>query len=213
MTETFARRERAALCATLRATGPEAPTLCEGWSARDLAAHIVVREHAPIGSLGIWARPLAGYTTRVQREIAAQDWDTLLEQVAAPPAWWHPARYTRRVEAVFDDAEMFIHHEDVRRGDGVARPRELSADDLDALWRVLKGPGRLAFRASPVGITVEVPGREPTPLHRRGDEVVTIRGEVGEVLLAAYGRSRAAEVALDGRAENIIALREASLGL
>src|SRR4051812_36111592 len=60
----FARRERTALRDTLRATGPDAPTLCEGWTARDLAAHVVVREHAPIGALGIWARPLAGYTAK-----------------------------------------------------------------------------------------------------------------------------------------------------
>lgn len=212
-TSTFARRERAALCSTLRATGPEAPTLCEGWTTRDLAAHIVVREHAPIGALGIWARPLSRYTAKIQAEIAAQDWATLLEQVAAPPALWHPARYSRRIEAVFDDSEMFVHHEDVRRGDGIARPRDLSPDDQASLWRVVLGPGRLAYRSSPVGIAVEVPDHPPTQLHKRGDHVVTVRGEVGEVLLAAYGRGRAAEVELDGRPEDVLALRAAPLGL
>jgi uncharacterized protein (TIGR03085 family) len=213
MTSTFARRERAALCRTLRASGPDAPTLCEGWTARDLAAHIVVREHAPIGALGIWARPLAGYTAKVQAEVAAQDWDTLLEQVAGPPPFWHPARYARRLEALFDDAEMFIHHEDVRRGDGVARPRQLSTPDEESLWRVLLGPGRLAYRGSPVGIAVEVPGRPSQVLHKHGDHVVTVRGDVGEVLLASYGRGRAAEVELAGRPGDVRALRATPLGL
>ncbi len=35
----YARAERAALCALLDETGPDAPTLCEGWSTLDLAAH------------------------------------------------------------------------------------------------------------------------------------------------------------------------------
>jgi uncharacterized protein (TIGR03085 family) len=210
---TFARRERLALRDTLRATGPDAPTLCEGWTSRDLAAHIVVREHAPIGALGIWAQPLSGYTAKVQAEIASQDWETLLDQVAAPPALWHPARYTRRIEAVFDDSEMFIHHEDVRRGDGQARPRELSAEDQLSLWHVLRGPGRLAFRKSAVGIAVEVPGHARRTLHEKGDRVVTLRGEVGEVLLAAYGRARAADVEVDGDPQDIEALKASALGL
>lgn len=213
MTSTFARRERAALCRTLRAAGPDAPTLCDGWTARDLAAHIVVREHAPLGALGIWARPLAGYTAKVQAELAAQDWETLLDQVGAPPAFWHPARYTKGVEALFDDSEMFIHHEDVRRGDGVPRPRQLSPQDEQSLWRVLTGPGRLAYRGSPVGIAVEVPGRSSEVLHKHGDRVVTLRGAVGEVLLASYGRGRAAEVELAGRPEDVAALRATPLGL
>jgi uncharacterized protein (TIGR03085 family) len=210
---TFARRERLALRDALRATGPDGPTLCEGWTTRDLAAHIVVREHAPIGALGIWAGPLAGYTAKVQAEIAGQDWETLLEQVAAPPPLWHPARYSRRIEAAFDDSEMFIHHEDVRRGDGLARPREFSAEDQQALWRVLLGPGRLAYRKSPVGIVVEVPGHAPRTLHDRGDRVVTLRGDAGEVLLASYGRGRAADVDVDGDPDDIAALRATALGL
>jgi len=209
----FARRERAALCDTLRAVGPSAPTLCEGWTARDLAAHLVVREHAAIGSLGIWVGALAGYTNRVQAEIAALPWEQLIEQVAAPPALWHPARYLKRVEQVFDDGEMFVHHEDLRRGDGVARPRELTPEDEDALWRVLTGTARLAFRKSAVGVLVDVPGHQPTRLHQNDAGQVTLRGPVGEVLLAAYGRGRAARVEIDGRPQDVAALGSSALGL
>ncbi|WP_346995752.1 maleylpyruvate isomerase N-terminal domain-containing protein, partial [Dietzia sp. SLG310A2-38A2] len=44
---TLAQRERSALVETMRAAGPEAPTLCAGWTTRDLAAHLVVREARP----------------------------------------------------------------------------------------------------------------------------------------------------------------------
>jgi len=210
---TFARRERAALCNTLRAVGPDAPTLCTGWTARDLAAHLVVREHAPIGSLGIWLAPLAGYTERVQAELAAQPWEQLVEQVAARPAAWHPTRFAKRIEQIFDDGEMFVHHEDLRRGDGIARPRDLTPEDEQALWQVVTGTGKLAFRKSTVGIVVDVPGHDPVQLHQRGDRNVTLRGAVGEVLLAAYGRARAAEVEVDGSPQDVAALGASALGL
>ena len=47
----FARDERIALCDLLDETGPEAPTLCEGWRTLDLAAHLVLREHRPDAAL------------------------------------------------------------------------------------------------------------------------------------------------------------------
>jgi uncharacterized protein (TIGR03085 family) len=212
---TLAERERASLCHTFLAVGPEAPTLCEGWLARDLAAHLVLREHSPLGAAGIWGGPLASYTGRKQDEIAAQPWDTLVAQVAERPAIWHPARWASGIEAVFDDAELFVHHEDVRRGDGVARPRELSTADQNALWKALTGTGRLAYRKSPVGIVVAVPGRGPVQLHkgRDGTRDVTLHGAVGEVLLASYGRGRAASFDIDGRPEDVALLTSASLGL
>jgi uncharacterized protein (TIGR03085 family) len=212
---TLAQRERASLCHTLLAVGPAAPTLCEGWLARDLAAHLVIREHSALAAAGIWGGPLASYTGRRQDEIAGQPWDTLVAQVGARPAIWHPARWASGIEALFDDAELFIHHEDVRRGDGVARPRELSTADQEALWKALTGTGRLAYRKSPVGIVVAVPGRGRVQLHkgRAGTREVTLHGAVGELLLASFGRGRAAVIDIDGRPEDVALLKSAALGL
>ncbi|MBR7502518.1 maleylpyruvate isomerase N-terminal domain-containing protein, partial [Mycobacterium tuberculosis] len=36
-----------------RAAGEDAPTLCEGWTTRDLATHLVIREREPVAALGI----------------------------------------------------------------------------------------------------------------------------------------------------------------
>ena len=108
---------------------------------------------------------------------------------------------------------MFIHHEDLRRGDGIARPRDLTPEDEETLWQVLTGTGRLAFRKSKVGIVVDAPGHERVQLHQHGDRTVTLRGAVGEVLLAAYGRARAAEVEVDGNAQDVAALGASALGL
>src|SRR5690606_1471098 len=45
---TDASRERAALCDLLSRLGPDQPTLCEGWTTRDLAAHLLLRERRPL---------------------------------------------------------------------------------------------------------------------------------------------------------------------
>ena len=207
-----AQRERAALSDTLLAVGPEAPTLCEGWLARDLAAHLVLREHRPLASVGIWAAPMRSYTQKVQDELAAQPWEDLVALVRAHPPRWSPAGWSTKVEQLVDGGELFIHHEDLRRGDGVPRPRELSREDQDALWATLRGTGKLAFRKSPVGVIIDVPGRESTPI-KGGDRTVTIRGAVGEVLLASSGRARAAEIDLLGRPEDVARLQATPLGL
>jgi hypothetical protein len=45
MAEPIDVRERRELCDLLIQLGPDAPTLCEGWTTADLAAHLVLREH------------------------------------------------------------------------------------------------------------------------------------------------------------------------
>ncbi|MGZ4521727.1 MAG: maleylpyruvate isomerase family mycothiol-dependent enzyme, partial [Mycobacteriaceae bacterium] len=71
---TAAQRERSDLSALLGELGPEAPTLCGGWSARDLLAHLVLRETRLDAAPGILVPALAGYTKRVQAQVAARDW-------------------------------------------------------------------------------------------------------------------------------------------
>ena len=43
----LARTERSALADLLDQIGPDQPTLCEGWTTRDLAAHLIARERRP----------------------------------------------------------------------------------------------------------------------------------------------------------------------
>ncbi|HBA95165.1 MAG TPA: TIGR03085 family protein, partial [Acidimicrobiaceae bacterium] len=53
MSAQLAQAERAALCDLLLDVGPEAPTLCEGWTAAHMAAHLVLRERRPDVGLGL----------------------------------------------------------------------------------------------------------------------------------------------------------------
>ena len=61
----LAQSERAELAATLRTVGPDAPTMCGDWDARDLAAHLVIRERRPDAALGIVFSNDAGTTEKV----------------------------------------------------------------------------------------------------------------------------------------------------
>jgi len=45
--------ERAPLCDLLDELGPQAPTLLDRWTTRDLAAHLVLREHDLLAAPGL----------------------------------------------------------------------------------------------------------------------------------------------------------------
>ncbi|OBG19280.1 TIGR03085 family metal-binding protein [Mycobacterium sp. 852002-51057_SCH5723018] len=203
-----AQRERAALVETLREVGPDAPTLCEGWKTRDLAAHLVIREYRPDAAPGIMIPFFASHTAKVQDEVAEQtDWDALVDKLASGPPVYSPFKL---LDPVANVAEMFIHHEDVRRAQPGWEPRVLEQGLCRALRRTLslmarvtlaKVPGRVALRI-PEGKTVLTAGRGPT---------VVVTGAPEELLLFSVGRE--ARVEIDGDAAAIQAVRDAPKGL
>src|ERR1700728_3524747 len=105
----LAQQERMNLCDLFHVLGPEAPTLCEGWSTADLAAHLVVRERRADSGPGLVWPPLAGYTDKVRRAVRDRTpWEKLVEKVRdGPPLLLRPF-----VEPM-NTVEFFIHIEDV----------------------------------------------------------------------------------------------------
>src|SRR3954466_3845888 len=81
----FSALERARLGHALEAPAPAAPTLCEGWTARDLAAHVVVRERRPDSTPGLLLRPFAGWTEHVRRRYARRPYPELVELIRTGP--------------------------------------------------------------------------------------------------------------------------------
>lgn len=212
-----ARAERHALCDTFLELGPEAPTLCDPWLTRDLAAHLVLRERRPDLAAGMWVGPLKGHLERGQAQLAAGDWLELVETVRTGPPWWTPMHFDR-VDALVNTSEFVIHHEDVLRGDGAVGPRrEVPERTARAVLSVLRSGASLMFRRSPVGVRLVAPGSEPiaagpTSAVAQG-RVVTATGAPVELLLLAAGRLRVAGVALDGSPLDVEALRSARLGV
>ena len=212
-TDHLARAERLALCETLDRVGPDAPTLCDPWRARDLAAHLVLRESRPDLAAGILVPLLAGRLDRHQSRLATQTpWPDLVDRVRNGPPAWSPTR-VGAVDDAANTVEMVVHHEDVLRGDGVRGPRREPDPALEAAaWSALGRMARLMFRRATVGVTLVAPGYGSTTAHR-GDPVVTVTGAPLELLLTAYGRERAADVRIEGDPAGVQALRDAPLGL
>jgi uncharacterized protein (TIGR03085 family) len=133
----LAKTERAALCDLLLVAGPDAPTLCEGWSTRDLAAHLVIREGRPDAAAGVVVSQLAGYTKLVQERAARRSFMDLVKTIRTGPPFWNPMRIGPIAEAV-NGLEFLVHHEDVRRAQPDWVPRELEDWEQDAIWDRLR---------------------------------------------------------------------------
>ena len=205
---TAAQRERAALVETMRTVGPDAPTLCGDWTTRDLAAHLVVREGRPDTTPGIAIPFLAGYTEKVRRQAAQDDWEELLSKIASGPPLYSPFKL---VDPVANMGEMFIHHEDVRRAQSGWEPRQLDDATVKALGRGLPIMARLTLAKAPARVTLRTPqGKELVTLGR-GPQL-TVTGEPQEQLLFISGRD-AVRLDFDGDAPLIEAVRASRRGL
>ncbi len=181
----MAQRERRSLVEAMVAAGPDAPTLCGTWTVRDLAAHLIVRERRPDAAPGILLRPLAGRLESVQAKVAVKPFEDLVELVRTGPPWWSPLK---PVDAVANLSEMFVHHEDVRRAESGWEPRELAAEDEDRLWKLLRRMGRMAYRKSPVPLTLATPDGRSVAVVSGDGPGVTLTGKPSELLLHAFGR-------------------------
>lgn len=208
----FANSERVALCQTFLAVGPDSPTLCEGWTTRDLAAHLVLRETRPDASLGMFVSRLAGRTERVQDSIAATPWTRLVAQVQYPSRWSPLSRGPLAETA--NRTEFFVHHEDVLRAqpswDGV--PRTLSSDHAEALWSDVQRLSRLLLRGAPVGVRISRNDTDDsivprTPRAPASDPAVELIGTPGELIMFIYGRDDHADVSTEGDPADIASLR------
>ena len=202
---TFAQRERLLLADLLETAGPDAPTLCEGWKTRDLAAHVVVRERRPDAAGGILIKPLASRLDRVMTEFAAKPYEELIQLIRTGPPRFSPFN-VKQVDELSNTVEFYVHTEDVRRALPEWTPRELDAVFQDALWSRLERMARLMGRGAPTGLVLRRPDGQ-TAVARRGTPVVTVTGEPSELLLFTYGRQKVADVELDGDAEAIEKLR------
>ena len=215
----YSLQERLALCALLDETGPDAPTLCEGWTTGDLAAHLVLREHRPDAAAGVAGGPLAGYTARVQQRIRARTpFPDLVRTIrSGPPRLSVMALpgVDERTNAV----EFFVHHEDVRRAAPGWEPRELSGGQSDMLWHRLR-LARFMLRKAPVGVElarddIDTGGAGPDgPAYRitakNATPAVTVIGSPAELTMWVMGRRPAAQVRMDGTGPAVTKLAEAN---
>lgn len=220
MPEPLDARERRELCDLLGDLGPDAPTCCEGWATRDLAAHLVVRERSPLAALGIVAGGrFEGPLERATAKVLAGGYREAVERVRnGPPPGPFVVPGLRRL---LNLNEYAVHHEDVRRANGLG-PRTDRPDLQDALWRLLRRGAGLPLRPVRKQVTVRLrrsdrPDGAGRPTDGdvtvgRGPEVV-LEGAPLELALFLLGRRDVAEVSVDGDPAAADVLRLAALGI
>ena len=213
----LAAQERRALTTLARQVGPDAPTLCEGWTVRDLVTHLVVREGSP-AALGTAVPALAGWLEKETARHGTEDFATLVDRLAEGP----PRVSVFRVpgaDRLLNTVEFVVHHEDVRRAQPGWEPRALPVETEDALWRSLQVAGRLAVVRVPLGVVAERTdtgtgtGAGARITLKGGTPSVVVRGAPAEVLLFVHGRRDHAQVELVGDEASLAALRTAKLGV
>ena len=197
MTEPIDGRERTQLCDLLLELGPDAPTLCEGWTTADLAAHLILREHFHRWSDAQRAAEKAKGLPAIVARLRA----------GAPLIPWR----LPRLRETLNGLEYFIHHEDVRRANGLD-PRPPMAD-LEALaWRMTGFSARRVARAiRPHGLEL-VNAEGERRRHGAGDTAV-LSGPATELILYLGGRRATAHVTLSGAAAAVAAVEHSKIGL
>ncbi len=207
----LARRERRALCEDALLLGSDAPTLCGGWTAQDLVVHLLVRERHPLSAAGIFLPAVAVLTARTARRLSSRDFPVLVARLREPGL---APLAMPVVESLVSTAELFVHHEDLRRAQERWTPRALSPQDQDTLWRLAGLFGRVLARPAGVPVRLERPdrpGRGVTLV--RGTDPAVVTGLPSELVLYLFGRAQVDDVGLTGPEHRVAALRAADLGL
>jgi uncharacterized protein (TIGR03085 family) len=206
-------QERLELCNLFDELGPSAPTLIEGWTAHDLAAHIVLREHDPVAAPGlVLPGPFGRFAERRRAKLAQdKDFAWLVARIrSGPPVGFFRIGWVR---ALANLNEFFVHHEDVRRANG-GGPRRLTPAMEAALWRNVRRGGRfLSRRLRDCGLEIRWAGTDESVRFGAGEPMARLAGAPGELLLYAFGRQSAAQVELSGPEEVVAAVRRTHFGM
>ncbi|WP_166970230.1 TIGR03085 family metal-binding protein [Brevibacterium atlanticum] len=187
MSDNLARAERLRLVDTARRAGEDAPTLCEGWTTRDLATHLIIRERHPSAARGIFVSKFDDRRQAKENDYASMPYAQLLGLVASPPKWTPGA--LPGVESVMNTTEFLVHHEDIRRAAIEWIPRRFSQAETATVWAQTK-VALLPFAAKAEGpVTIEAPGFGIRRAgKKRSGNGVTITGAPLELLLYLMGR-------------------------
>ena len=189
---------RADFAAMLTEVGPDAPTLCEGWTASDLAIHLVLIERHPESWLGVMVGDRISSTRSyfdglVDRE-RSRPWPELVARVAEGPGRGPLANPRFRNNMMF--REYTVHGEDVRRANSL--PARDHGPEVEAkIWQKAQSFGRFVRTGGSYGLDMATPDGRAHQV-RKGSPTARITGTPIDLLLYEFGRTAGVQVELDG---------------
>jgi uncharacterized protein (TIGR03085 family) len=206
-------QERLELCDLFDELGPSVPTLLEGWTAHDLAAHLVLRERDLVaGPCLVLPSAFQRFAERRRVRLAKRkDFVWLVARIrSGPPVGLFRLGWVR---ALANLNELFVHHEDVRRANRRG-PRSLTPAMDAALWHnVRRSSHFLSRRLDGCGLEVEWAGTSERVMARAGEPTARLSGPPGELLLYIFGRQAAARVEVGGPPDAVAAVQRTHFGM
>jgi uncharacterized protein (TIGR03083 family) len=197
----MARAERADLAAFLATLTPQqwaTPSLCTGWTVKDVVAHMISYEE--LGAMGLIKRFLKGRIVRANEvgvdEFAPRSPQELLEFLRNHLT---PQGLTAGFGGMIALVDGTIHHQDIRRTLG--QPRTIPADRLKRVLGLVPGNPRLGAGRRIRGLRLRA--TDIDWVHGRGPEV----SGSGEALLMAMAGRPAALADLAGPGHATLAAR------
>ncbi len=155
----MARAERAELAAfltTLTLQQWETPSLCAGWSVKEVVAHMISYED--LGVFGLLKRFAKGRIVRAN-EVGVDEFAGLSPQELVDYVGRHlqPRGLTAGFGGMIALVDGMIHHQDIRRPLG--QPRTIPAQRLDRVLRLMPKNPRLRARPRIKGL--RLPSHRP----------------------------------------------------
>ncbi|MCV7115907.1 maleylpyruvate isomerase family mycothiol-dependent enzyme [Mycobacterium nebraskense] len=189
------RADLAEFLATLTPQQWDAPSLCSGWTVKDVVAHVISYEE--LGALGLLKRFAKGWLVRANQVGVDEFADLSPEQLLYfLRTHLQPRGLTAGFGGMIALVDGTIHHQDIRRALG--RPRSVPVDRLERVLGLVPGNPRLGAGRRIRGLRLRA-----TDLDCHGPEVTG----PGEALLMAMSGRPAALADLDGPGLDTLAAR------
>lgn len=207
---TFAKRERSAICQTLRQLGPDQPTLCQGWSTKDLLVHLIVRENRPDAAVGLFIPFLSSYTDSISKKYTEKSFEDLISIFENGPKSPSPFALPK-VDELANTFEFLVHHEDILRAQNEYQPRKFTEEDAKFIWSRFTKSAVFFMRKVKVGVVAKTD--QGTYTLKRGNDVVTISGNIIDLVMFTFGRQNRTEIVFEGNPLAVEKLKNSDLSL
>ena len=139
-----------------RAAGPDAPTLCEGWTVRHLVGHLLTLRDDPVSWPGIALPRLAPLTERRMAVATVSGFEDALARLADRSPFMPLVLDSPRSAWQHHLGEYAVHTEDIVRANPLP-PTALDDATLAALWRRAAVAARQLHRRDGRGLVLAWP--------------------------------------------------------